>query len=183
MAGDVHTADEALGVAVLLHPHPDFGGNRFHPFIDGLFRRLPEVAVSAVRFDFTSAERPRFERRSWPPSMPRPSNGRSFRSSWPATPSGPASRRVSTTNGSGVGTCWHRPPPCCPPPLSGATPRPKALAVPEYDHFSPPEIIADVVAGWATTTVTTVPNTDHFLGVVRPMVDAALDWIGSTLAP
>jgi hypothetical protein len=55
--------------------------------------------------------------------------------------------------------------------------------VPEYDHFSPPEIIADVVAGWATTTVTTVPNTDHFLGVVRPMVDAALDWIGSTLAP
>jgi alpha/beta superfamily hydrolase len=65
----------------------------------------------------------------------------------------------------------------------GSDPRPKALAVPEYDHFSPPEIIADVVAGWATTTVTTVPNTDHFLGVVRPMVDAALDWIGSTLAP
>ena len=56
MSLEMNAADEARGVAVLLHPHPHFGGNRFHPFIEALFRRLPDIAVSAIRFDFTSAE-------------------------------------------------------------------------------------------------------------------------------
>jgi hypothetical protein len=58
VAVEMNIADEATGLAVLLHPHPHFGGNRFHPFIDGLFRRLPDVAVTAIRFDFASAEPP-----------------------------------------------------------------------------------------------------------------------------
>ena len=56
MVAEMNTTEEARALAVLLHPHPDFGGNRFHPFIDGLFRRLPERAVTAIRFDFSSAD-------------------------------------------------------------------------------------------------------------------------------
>ena len=56
MLAEMNTTEEPRAFAVLLHPHPDFGGNRFHPFIDGLFRRLPESAVAALRFDFSSAD-------------------------------------------------------------------------------------------------------------------------------
>ena len=53
---DINAPDEPHGLCVLLHPHPDFGGNRFHPFIDTMFLRLPEVAVASVRFDFSSSD-------------------------------------------------------------------------------------------------------------------------------
>jgi hypothetical protein len=59
-----------------------------------------------------------------------------------------------------------------------AVPRDKALVVPEYDQFSPPAAVAEEVVGWRPpTTVTTAPGADHFLRVVEPVVEAALDWI------
>jgi uncharacterized protein len=177
VVADVNAADEAQGVAVLLHPHPDFGGNRFHPFIDDLFRRLPDVAVSAIRFDFSSAE----------PSAARQEVMAAIdagAAQWPQLPV----VLVGYSFGAGIAagiddvriTGWYLLAPQA-AMLSGTTigsdPRPKALAVPEHDQFSPPTAIADVVAGWATTTVTTVPDADHFLGAVQPIVDAALNWI------
>jgi hypothetical protein len=39
-----------------------------------------------------------------------------------------------------------------------------------------------VVAGWEATTVTTLPNTDHFLGAVRPIADDALHWVEQIVA-
>jgi uncharacterized protein len=181
VVADVNAADDAQGVAVLLHPHPDFGGNRFHPFIDGLFRRLPDVAVSAIRFDFSSAE-PSAARAEvmaaidigvaqWP-HLPLVLAGYSFGAGIAA---GLDDERISG---------WYL---LAPPAamLSAATigrdPRPKALAIPEHDQFSPPATIAAVVDGWATTTVTTVPDADHFLGAVRPIVDVALTWIARTI--
>jgi alpha/beta superfamily hydrolase len=180
---DVNAADNARGVAVLLHPHPDFGGDRFHPFIDGLFRRLPGVAVSAIRFDFSSAE-PSAAREEvmaaldvgaarWP-QLPVVLAGYSFGAGIAA---GLDDERISG---------WY----LLAPPAAmlsaapiGRDPRPKTLAVPERDQFSPPAAIADVVAGWTTTTVTTVPNADHFLGAVRPIVDGALTWIAGIIKP
>ena len=38
---DFTAAQQAWAVAVLLHPHPDFGGDRFNAVIDELYRRLP----------------------------------------------------------------------------------------------------------------------------------------------
>src|SRR5271163_1583659 len=47
--------ERAVGapMAVLLHPHPDMGGNRHHPVVDALYRELP---LSTLRFDFTSSD-------------------------------------------------------------------------------------------------------------------------------
>ena len=114
MALEINTADGPRGVTVLLHPHPHFGGNRFHPFIEGLFRRLPDIAVNAIRFDFTSAEPSAASQQvvaaldegaaPWPELPP----------SWSATPSGPASRPVSATGGSPAGTCSRLLRRCCP---------------------------------------------------------------------
>ncbi len=52
---DLATADDAWATAVLLHPHPDMGGNRYNNVVDALYRALPPAGVTALRFDFSSS--------------------------------------------------------------------------------------------------------------------------------
>jgi alpha/beta superfamily hydrolase len=63
----------------------------------------------------------------------------------------------------------------------GQDARPKALVVPERDQFSPPAVIAECVAEWVATTITVLPDTDHFLGTVDPIVAGALNWVTSVV--
>jgi uncharacterized protein len=177
MVLDMNSADEARGFAVLLHPHPHFGGTRFHPFIAALFRRLPDIAVSAIRFDFSSAELPAASQ-----DVVAAIDEGAAR--WPQLPAILAGYSFGAGIAAGIGderiAGWYL---LAPPSatLSVATiandSRPKAVVVPERDQFSPPSVVADVVAGWENTTVTTVPDADHFLGPVQPIVDDALRWI------
>jgi alpha/beta superfamily hydrolase len=178
---EMNTTEEPRAFVVLLHPHPDFGGNRFHPFIDGLFRRLPECAVAASRFDFSSADLSIAHEEvvaaidegstRWP-QLPVVLVGYSFGAGVAA---GSPDERIAG---------WYL---LAPPGamLAGAPighdPRPKGIAVPEFDQFSPPAAIGDVVREWERTTVTTVPNADHFLGAVAPVVEGALHWIDVTV--
>jgi alpha/beta superfamily hydrolase len=173
----MNVAGEARALAVLLHPHPHFGGNRFHPFIEALFRGLPEIGVTAIRFDFSSAELSMATAEAvasldegstrWP-ELPVVLVGYSFGAGIAA---GMGDQRIAG---------WY----LLAPPTAmladtpiGPDPRPKRLVVPELDQFSPPAAIEDVVTGWAATTVAIVPDADHFLGAVAPFVDDALSWI------
>jgi alpha/beta superfamily hydrolase len=174
---EMNIADEARCLAVLLHPHPEFGGNRFHPFVEALFRRLPDIGITAIRFDFSSAKLSvaRDE------ALAAINEGTAL---WPQL----AAVLVGYSFGAGIAVSidderiagWYL---LAPPSsmLSAATigndPRPKAVVVPEYDQFSPPAAVSQVVAGWEMTAVTTLPNADHFLGTVQPIVDDALHWI------
>jgi alpha/beta superfamily hydrolase len=180
---EVNTVDGARGLAVLLHPHPHYGGSRFHPFIDGLFRRLPAIGVHAVRFDFRSGEFGAAREEagavideavaSWP-DLPLVLVGYSFGA---AVAAGIDDERVAG---------WYLLAPLS-GELSSSTighgPRPKALVVPELDQFSPPESVAPLVVGWERTTVTTLPATDHFLGHVDSIVDNAVEWVGGMTSP
>jgi hypothetical protein len=185
MATEVNVAEEATAtaLAVLLHPHPHMGGNRFHPFIEALFRRLPEIGVTAVRFDFTSAE-PSVATKEVVAALDEGSTR------WPQLPvvlagySFGAGIAAGVDDGRIVG--WY----LLAPPVTmlaaapiGPDPRPKRIVVPALDQFSPPEAIEHVVNQWETTTVTTVPNADHFLGAVEPFVDDALGWIDRMTRP
>jgi uncharacterized protein len=174
---EINTADEAKALAVLLHPHPHFGGNRFHPFIEGLFRGLPGIGVTAIRFDFSSAE-PSDAREEVMSSLDEGS------ARWPHLPVVVAGYSFGAGIAAGIADeriiGWY----LLAPPAAmlsaapiGHDPRPKAVVVPELDQFSPPAAIAEAVAGWETTTVTTLAKTDHFLGAFQPIVDSALDWI------
>lgn len=181
MVLDVNMADEARALAVLLHPHPDFGGNRFHPFIEGLFRRLPASAVTALRFDFSSAE----PAAAHDQVMAAIDEGSAR---WTQRPVVLAGYSFGAGIAAGIGderiVSWYLLAPQAPilstAPI-GDDPRPKGIAVPEFDQFSPPAAITDVVSGWENTTVTTVPKADHFLGAVSPIVDGALRWIDAVL--
>jgi uncharacterized protein len=174
---DITTVDDSRGLVVLLHPHPDFGGDRFHPFIEALFRRLPERSVSAIRFDFSSAEL----------TVARQEAVAAIDEG--VTRCGPTPVILAGYSfGAGIAAHisderiagWYL---LAPPSatLSGSTigndPRPKAIVVPEHDQFSPPTTIVHAVASWENTEVTTAPNTDHFLHDVQPIVVSALSWI------
>jgi uncharacterized protein len=179
---DLNAADDPSAFAVLLHPHPSYGGNRFHHFIDGLFRRLPDMAVNAIRFDFSSAAPVTAHREA----VAALDHGAEL---WPGLPA----VLVGYSFGAGIAAgvdddrvaAWFLLAPPL-PMLADATisqvPRPKALVVPEYDQFSPPAAVAQGVAGWKAVTVTTVPHSDHFLGVVEPVVAGALAWAGEVTA-
>jgi hypothetical protein len=172
-------ADVAHAVAVLLHPHPDFGGNRWHPFIDGLFRRLPEIGATAVRFDFSTSDiaGARGEVSSAidesSSDLPVVLIGYSFGAGVAASVDDDriagwyllAPPAVMLTNG-----------------LIGEDPRPKRIVQPERDQFSSPGVVASAVADWRATTVQIAPAADHFLtGQVAPIVTAAIDWVTGLL--
>jgi uncharacterized protein len=183
MVVDINAADAASAFAVLLHPHPDYGGDRFHPFINTLFLRLPAASVSAIRFDFSTAATAEARdeviaainvgTERWP-QLSVIIAGYSFGAGIAATVDDP---RIAG---------WYL---LAPPSVMlahsaiGDDPRPKAVLVPEHDQFSTPETVEQLIGGWRSTTMDTLAGTDHFLGAVEPVVDHALSWIGSLLSP
>ncbi len=38
--------------AIICHPHPQYGGNRFNNVVTALFDALPPAGIAALRFDF-----------------------------------------------------------------------------------------------------------------------------------
>ncbi len=174
---DVNAPDEPRAAVVLLHPHPAMGGNRYHPFIDGLFHGLAGRGLAAVRFDFSSPDMTTATdeavaaideaARTWP-RIRVVIAGYSFGSS--------VAVRVDDERVIG----WFL---LAPPAASlagariGAEPRQKMIVVPEHDQFSPPEAVEASVGEWLSTTISIAPAADHFLGDVRPIVDEAIEWI------
>jgi alpha/beta superfamily hydrolase len=176
----VNGPDDVTAFAVLLHPHPDYGGSRFHPFIDGLYHQLQDRGVGAVRFDFTSA--------SATTARQQVGGALDYGSArWPDRPA----VIVGYSFGAGVAAGvederligWFLLAPQTSALSSatiGADARPKLIAVPERDQYSPPAAVQPVIAGWRETTVTVVPGVDHFLGSdVAGIVDDAAAWVAT----
>ena len=173
---DISPASAPRCAAILLHPHPDFGGNRFHPFVAGLYDRLPAVGVTAVRFDFSSSD----------PVAARDQAADAV------TSAGAPVILIGYSFGAGVAASvnddriigWYLLAPQTPSlaqaPIA-SDPRPKAIVVPEFDQYSPPAAVETAVAGWQATTVTTASGVDHFLGAVGPIVDEAVEWVVSLI--
>lgn len=174
---DVNACDDPLALAVLLHPHPDFGGNRFHPFVDALHHRLPDVRVAALRFDFSSSD-PANAHREAVDAIDAATER------WPQRPL----VLVGYSFGAGVAVgvdddriaAWYL---LAPPTAEleratiGRESRPKAIVVPEHDQFFPPATVERIVATWVSTTLTVAEGADHFLGAVDPVATGAVEWI------
>jgi alpha/beta superfamily hydrolase len=171
---------DVRGAAVLLHPHPHFGGDRFHPLVDTLFRLLPPLGYGAVRFDFASAD---------------PSTAQSaaedavtaahdrFGSSCPVAV-------VGYSFGAGVAAhvadadAWVLVAPQAGPitdaPAGRAT-GPKLVLLAERDQFSPVEDVEAVVSAWSATTVEVLAG-DHFLATtLGTIVERIADWLPANL--
>ncbi len=182
---DISEAPGADLAAVLVHPHPGLGGDRFNHVIDALYRGLPREGVTALRFDLTS-----------------PDPGRAGQETLSAISAAPSTTVVPVgySFGADIGLGIHEDRVAgwvaIAPPLrfghfdsAGADPRPKLLLVPEHDQFTPPDVVREATGSWAATEIVIIEGADHFLleGASRParrseaagpvLLEAVLAWL------
>jgi alpha/beta superfamily hydrolase len=157
------------------------GGNRFNTVVDTLYRALPAAGVSAARFDFSSSDEASAVSRTVEvvhtmPARPLVLVGYSFG----------ASIAMLVTDDRLAGWFLVAPPVRLVAPgrvLIADDPRPKAVAVPQFDQFSPPADVRRETGEWANTTVDTVAGADHFLaGAINLVVAQVLAWLRSSVA-
>ncbi len=172
---DVNDAPGASLTAVLLHPHPDMGGDRFNHVVDALYQSLPERGFRAARFDFSSSDIATATAEA-EAVVEQCSDGRIVLIGY----SFGAAIALRVTHERVMG--WLLVAPYLPGGGTAAAldARPKRLLVPDRDQWSPPARVQPLVEQWANATMTTVAGADHFLvGRTAPVVDAALDWLGA----
>ena len=174
---DVNEAPGSALTAVLLHPHPDMGGDRFNHVVDALYQGLPKNGTRAVRFDFSSSD-----------VLAATAEAKSVIDSCEG-----AVILVGYSFGAAIALRVTAPSVAAwalvAPYLSGETgaaardPRRKLLLVPERDQWSPPARVEALAEGWPNTTIRTLPGADHFLvGHTGPVVDATLAWLAERTA-
>jgi alpha/beta superfamily hydrolase len=182
LAADIAEPAGARAGAVLLHPHPRFGGNRLNAVVSALFRALPAAGIAALRFDF------------------RPDSGvdggdlAEERTDTVAALDALANRLperplyiVGYSFGAGVGLGVEHPavtarvaiaPPLTMMRVSTPSPLPTLVLVPAFDNFAPPPTAAAVVAEWPDTTMEVIEGADHFLvGRAAAAAERALAWL------
>jgi alpha/beta superfamily hydrolase len=171
--------DGAVATAVLLHPHPQMGGNRHHPIVEALYRGLP---LNTLRFDFSSASAvvahaEVVEAVEVAPDGPVVVMGYSFG----------ADIALTVTHPRLLGWFAVAPPLRVVDPsqmAAAADARPKLLAVPERDQYSSPARATELTAHWLSASVVPIAGGDHFLvGHEAAVLDAALAWLPSVVAP
>ncbi|MEM9040390.1 MAG: hypothetical protein AAGD33_10895 [Actinomycetota bacterium] len=180
---------------VVAHPHPQYGGDRFHPVVDAIARRAARSGFSALRFDFRSdfddgrgerldvvaaADRLRAELGDDAPIV---LAGYSF---------GAAMALSATTGESPVeaaALALVAPPFAMfgDPPAPGHG-GPTLTLAPERDQFGPPDAVRSVVDGWpdgitSATAVEVIDGADHFLmGAAADVGERVVDWIGTVIS-
>lgn len=168
LLGDLVVPDEPVGAAIICHPHPQYGGNRFDHVVGSLFGALPTIGVAALRFDFRRAfdggvgERldamaALDELGREVPGVPLVAAGYSFGAIIAAAVD---DRRVSAAV-------------LVAPPLAIAEPTrgrdvPTLVVTPAHDQFSPPTATQIVLDEWsrggtASIDHETIDMADHFL--------------------
>lgn len=171
------------GAAVLCHPHPQHGGDRFNTVVATLFDALPATGYAALRFDF----RPEFgggvdERLdvvaaldhldSIPEldGLPRFVVGYSFGAMVALTAPDPRIAGVAAIA----------------PPLGmtdvGDPGVPALVLTPRHDQFSPPSTVQPIVSRWSAAEFDVIESADHFLtGRTAAVAERVVAWLGSTV--
>lgn len=180
---DVDVPDAAWAGAVLLHPHPSYGGDRFNAVVEALFGALPAAGVAAVRFDFASDDLADAAADAaealdlLPAGVPLAVVGYSFG----------AVVTAHVVDDRLAGWVLVAPPfgmlPAAGAP-AGEDRRPKLLLVPAHDQFCQPSAARQEVAGWRATAVEPVASADHFLaGATRTVAERVAGWLRDIVEP
>jgi alpha/beta superfamily hydrolase len=173
LRGEILLPPSPQAAAVMCHPHPLYGGNMDNVVVDAVVRALAAAGTAALRFDFRGV---------------RQSDGQHGGGADERLDVAAALDAVAAFTGDGplllagysFGALvalavtdprldgWY----AVAPPLAGTAPgsilaasdhRPKLVEAAEHDQYTPPEAMAAATAGWAATTVETIPMADHFL--------------------
>ncbi|GAA1832024.1 Dot/Icm type IV secretion system effector CoxH3 [Pseudonocardia ailaonensis] len=171
--------EEPRGGLVFCHPHPHHGGSMHTPVVEALFEGLPAHGIAVLRFDFrgvgrsggthTGGDREREDAAAAVAALAEALGGAqalagSTGGGLPILLGGwsfGADVALSTAPEGIAG--WF----AVAPPLRfalsphGTDPRAKVLMAGERDRVAPPDHVREATAGWAATTVETVPGADH----------------------
>lgn len=155
---------------MLLHPHPDFGGNQYNNVVQALFDAYSANGIEAVRFDFGSADLDNAIADTTAAidsvaglGVPIVLSGYSYG----------ADIAASVTDDRLAGWFLVAPPGRFGTAAAGTDPRPKLVAVPQHDQFG-----SGAPAGWTNTESFTVPGADHFLhGRTNVVADRAVEFV------
>jgi alpha/beta superfamily hydrolase len=172
-AYDLAEADDPWAGAVLLHPHPEMGGDRYNHVVASLFAALPEAGVTALRFDFSGADldvavadtMAALDRMT---AEPRFLVAYSFGGGVAATI---IDERVA-------GWFLIAPALSSVEPTIGDDPRPKGIVAAENDHFFSPARLEMATTDWEATEHSTIAGADHmFGGHTDEVTKQCLDWL------
>jgi uncharacterized protein len=185
LVGDLAVPAEPRGAAIICHPHPLYGGNRFNNVVAALFDALPGAGVAALRFDFRSAfsggEAERLdalaaldEIATVVPGAPLIAVGYSF----------------GALIALGLGDDRLDALVLVAAPLAmastvAAPTVPTLLLTPAHDQFSPPSASGPIVATWTAAPVDheVVETADHSLvGHTAVVADAVVTWISDRVS-
>jgi uncharacterized protein len=182
LAADLAEPVGARAGAVLLHPHPRFGGNRLNAVVAALFRALPPAGIAALRFDF----RPNAGVDGGDLAEERVDTVAALDALAERLPERPL-YIVGYSFGAAVGLGVDHPavtarvaiaPPLTVVKVSAPSPLPTLVLVPAFDNFAPPRTVAPVVADWPDTTMEVIEGADHFLvGRAAAAADRAVAWL------
>jgi alpha/beta superfamily hydrolase len=183
---DLQRVNDARASVVLMHPHPLYGGDRFNPLIESLFRTLPALGATTIRFDFRGVNN----------SGGAHDNGDSERLDvvaaielleliemdrdiplWLIGYSFGAYVALNVVDPRVAGWVAIAPPLAtmnsrC---IADQDHRSKLLLVPEHDQFSSPSATAEFTRDWVACAQHTIPMADHFMS---GRVDAVTQLVG-----
>ncbi|MGH9138450.1 MAG: alpha/beta hydrolase [Acidimicrobiales bacterium] len=168
---ELEVPEAPWAAAVLLHPHPSFGGDRHNIVVDALFRALPSAGVAALRFDFASPDVAACAAQAVAALdaldvRPLVLAGYSFGAE---VASNVADERLAG---------WAL---IAPPTLDeqlGADSRPKLVLAAAHDQFAPPDRLVQRTSQWASTSVEIIEAADHFLaGATRRVAERVVEWL------
>lgn len=185
LVGDLALPSSPRAAVVLLHPHPQYGGDRHNPVIAALHAALPASAMASLRFDFraefTGGAGEQLDAvaaldhvTTEVPGVPVAVIGYSF-GAWIAL--GLRHDRL--------GVVAAIAPPLAVMPETPAPERPTLVITPAHDQFSPPAQNRPIVERWdaeggAPVEHAVVEMADHLLaGSTATVAQQAIAWIAA----
>jgi len=176
-AFDVSRPDGPWAGAIVLHPHPDMGGDRHNSVVSALFAALPAIGVTGCRFDFSSSE-------------VEAAGAQVVEALDLLEPDGLPIYLVGYSFGGGIGATvlderiagWYLVAPALSlvTPTIGGDPRPKGIAAAAHDQWFGPDAIAAATDGWVATAVDIISGADHFFaGRTDAVAERCTTWLQS----
>jgi hypothetical protein len=171
LAADLAEPDERRGLALLAHPHPEYGGSRHVYMIEAWFRALPAAGLTTIRFDFrggggsggthTGGQLEHLDVSAAVAALPGIGDLPLLAAGWSFGAEVLLAHRAPE-----IATWVAVAPPASQRPEgtpAGADQRPTLILAPEHDQFAPPDVARTATDGWIATEVEAIPGTDHSL--------------------
>lgn len=186
LEAEIVVAPDAGAIAVLCHPHPQFGGDMRSLVVSELFRAYPAAGISCLRFNFRGVGA---SSGTWDDGGAEQLDVRSaveaaaVRSGQPVVLVGWSfGADLALTNRDPVVVAWV----AIAPPLhfgddhdaTGRDARPKLVMLAEHDEFRPPEQVIARTTTWQSSTTEVIGGASHFfVGRTGQLVTRTTEWI------